>query len=709
MEQDKKRGAHHKRRFLGRELLVLFGLFLSGCFPGMGSEASVHAETSAPVKTDNSTNQALMLAQAGVPPSVSSLTTGARHRRKDEEFGGIHMEKPRLGLELSYESEEDRRSGPNFDTRNITQEFTERMILETRGWAYHPALLKYTLRFEPAWRQIREDRDPGEDGSRNVFLPGYVADFNFLEQKPYSLHLFGKREEVTTLRSGLALISDTEIDSYGADLSFKQRMLPTLLGYTHRDITQTGFFDSREERDDFRFVSRHDTGNSRTRLTATHSDNVRTSRGFTTSIENTTGAIQNTCDFGEAEKASLDSLLSYRQTESNSFDSSDSRMNENLHWRHRPNLRTDYNLDLSRTTAGDFEIETRSLRAQMIHLFRESLTTTVGGGVRMNDFTGGREQIYSGDLDMIYRRKIPWGSMSLIAGFDYEVTDRAMSVNFMQVIGESLILSIGTPTFLANDNVDLPSIQVTDATRTIVFIEGIDYRVDVLNGFVRISRIPLGGIAEGQQVLVSYRSLRDPSFDDALFSRRYGADFYLWNALSISYRHQKLDQNILSGTPAANPVDDTFQSGQIRLDWKWTETQFFFEDTDRLSGISVRRWDLSETLRVRPWREIYLSIRGLYGNTLFKERGETETFTSVRGKIDWAPARWSRLSVEGFRDVISGEFERIVNTGALATLKLSYRIWNMSIIYGFLDERDEIGGASRYRQTIRFELIRVLW
>jgi len=264
-------------------------------------------------------------------------------------------------------------------------------------------------------------------------------------------------------------------------------------------------------------------------------------------------------------------------------------------------------------------------------------------------------------------------------------------------------------TLLDNEKVDLDSILVTNVAGTIVYRENVDYTLEEIDSSVRISRTVLGAIANGQTVLVDYRYLRDPAFDDTLFGQTYGIQLHLWKAFRLSYRFFKLDQDIVSGTPPENRIDDTAHTAQLQYDLGWTNTLLSFEDTDRKSGVSLRRWRAQENLRFSPWRPLFFSIKGFYQQTEFKDSNDTEDFYGLRTIINWTPARWSRFELEGFHERISGDREDKLQTGLNASLKMSYRIWNGNISYGYLETEDKNSGQKITEQTLLFEIIRLLW
>jgi hypothetical protein len=346
----------------------------------------------------------------------------------------------------------------------------------------------------------------------------------------------------------------------------------------------------------------------------------------------------------------------------------------------------------------------------LTHLLYENLTTTLGGDATFNDFSGGQENSYEPRLDLLYQRRIPWGNFSLNGGWNYRVTTREGGDTLIPVIDEPQTLFTGVVTLLDNDGVDLNSpILVTDITGTRVFVENQDYRLIPQDSFVQIERTVFGAIADGQTVLVDYSFFGDEAFDDALFSQIYGVQFHLWNALTLSYRFQKIDQEILSGPTPNDTVDDTIHAAEMQYNVKWSNTQLTFEDIDSSSRISSRRWRAQQTFTFRPWRPLFLNLKGFYQQTEFKDRDETEDFYGLRPRVVWTPARWARFDVEGFFEKISGDTQDRTQTGLNADLNLNYRIWSGNISYNFLVLEDDNSDQKQVKQTLLFEIIRILW
>ena len=150
---------------------------------------------------------------------------------------------------------------------------------------------------------------------------------------------------------------------------------------------------------------------------------------------------------------------------------------------------------------------------------------------------------------------------------------------------ESHTLTTGGVALLSNKNVDMASIVVTSSDRSIVYIKDFDYTLEVIGTLVRISRTSFGAIAEGQSVVVNYMYLSNPAFDDALYSQSYGLGLDLWSALRIDYRYTHGRQDFLGGIRPDVLTDDTSQSLEADLTWRWSSTRMYTKTATQLLAL----------------------------------------------------------------------------------------------------------------------------
>lgn len=628
----------------------------------------------------------LFLFQASVCAGIASAEYGGR---------SFYIERPQLGLDLSYDYRTEDQEGPYVSTKNTTQALIERLDLQTEGWAYHPAFLTYLLELSPEWEQVLEEPEPGADTTRRNFLLGYSLDTTFFPYKPVTLRLLGRRQK-TVLDSSLAGRSETTSDAYGGSLTMKNRTLPTTLAYLHTTLDQTGYYDSTEVRDRASLQMRHDEKSNQTDLKALYEAVDRTALRTTTGTENFFGGAFNTWRLAPDQRGMLNSVLSYRWFTSDEYRSTGVTLGESLTWKHTPNFSTNYTIQYNGDSSQVTSVDTVSGSAGFTHLLYENLTTT--GSVRGNYSSQG-ENITGGNLSFSYQRPIPRGTIYASMGQDYSVTTRSAPQTFVSALDEPHVLRSADVTFLDHQNVVLPSIVVTSADRGIVYRLDVDYRIEVVGTSVRISRDPFGAIAEGQTVLVNYTYLGDPNYNSDTYTQSYGAGLYLWSAWRIHYRYFDSKESFLSGTPPDVLNETTMQTLDTDLAWRWTTTRFLWEDTDTTTGVSLSRWRASENLSFRPANEVSLGASGYYGETTFKETNSTETVYGYGAKMDWNWARWSKIGIESSFAKTDGASNRTEDREALARLEWYYGIWSGEFTYRFLNEQDLISGQTVNRHS----------
>jgi hypothetical protein len=619
------------------------------------------------------------------------------------------IKRPSVGGELSYEFKNNSQTHNGTTITDSSHKFEERINIQTSGWVYSPALMKYSLMFAPILNQSFEEPDQGEKMRSSSFSPDYSMSATFLEAKPYTLNIFGNRQQVSEW-AAFSGNSESVSNSYGANAQLKYAILPTTLGYNHTESEQTGFYTSNDTHDDFNLSSEHRTESSNTRLTSTYSDDNRNSENLNTQIKTFNNNLFNNYRITDDNKVTLDSTMIYSTQESGWFDTQNINLREHLGWRHTPKLQSNYSASHTRQESGDFSSDMTTLGAGLTHLLYENLTTSIGSRASQNSYSDGKETAGDGFLNFSYNRPLSWGTLGLNSGWDYLYTDRSrFTSNEALVTNETHALSLTKEIYLNHYNVNLDSLIISNNSGTIVYIENIDYTVEKINGYVRIHRVPFGSITDGQIVAVTYRYLRDAAYNDTVLTENYGFNFNLWRDWNFSYNITRITQNILAGETPQNLIDDTIQRADVRYDIGWSSTSLSYEDNNRLSSPAYTRREIQETLSFRPLLPFYMSLKGYFGQTEYKDHVETDDFYGGVATCDWLLNRWSKLRFEGFYNKTIGDYEETENTGLKTGLEFRYRIWTTRFSYQYTDQNYIKTDSQRTEQLARVELIRALW
>jgi len=644
---------------------------------------------------------------------IAFQTTGSRLYAQDDRF--FFIQRPKLGLGAYYKLEDEERQIANIQTQATNKKFRESLTVTTNGWIYHPNLMEFFLSIEPEWQQETFDQSQSafnvdQSLRRNTSVLGFDVGATLLKRKPISLNMFANRKS-GEIDFTNAQDADIERETYGARLNFTNATLPVSISLIRRKFDRTGFYQSEEERDEAQVRIQHNAKKSATQLNMLYNNSETTRTTFETiniPVETLNTEFTNAYFITDDNRVKLDSQVYNMLADYNGLDQNTWILSENLFWTHSKNLLTRYRADYNRREFDDSVNEETRFSAGLTHHLFDQLTTDLGAAAAFNNFDGGGEDIYQSNLDFLYHRSIPWGSVELGAAYDYDVTKRSGTQKIIPR-DERLTLSIGTETFLDKENVELASIVVTDLTNTTVYTENIDFQIETVGSVVRISRILTGAISDGQQVIVHYSYRIDAGYDDSRFGQTYRFSLVMWSFLHLAYSHNRIDQHIKSGEPPKDPLDDTSNTVRLGFVTKWSDTELLYDNQDRTNRNSSVTRSIKQRVNLRPAKNISLNFTGNIGDRDFPDLNEKERFYLLGTSIGWTPKSWCNFSLTGLRNSITGDRRDELNTEFATTVKLRYRIWTCSLSYRLRDQDNERYGNSLRRQEMIFQLTRHLW
>ncbi len=623
----------------------------------------------------------------------------------------FHFTRPKLGLELSYEYNREIRKGNDINSKDITNDFSEQFKIETDGWVYHPALIDFTLGLEPTWTQTREDHSTTITSNSNdtdTDLLGYYFDASVFQYKPYTFHFFARQQD-NDVTSSFSRRTNTRTRTYGSDLFLKQRTFPTTIGYVHNESQQSGFYSSSDNWDEIKLNMSLPKKNNKTELDVSLVDKTQSTNNSVTDIETLNSALKNRWDFSGDKRRYLFSSLLYRQTQGSYSNNSGTTFNQNLSWEHTKALDSNYQVLYNKNESGDFNSETMSFGAGLSYDIFDNLRTNFTCGASYSESQGGKEQIYRGGIGFDYDKDTPIGIFRLNSYHSYKQRDRKVSEDNIKAINEPHTLNDTDHVYLNQKNVNGSTVVVTDVTGTILYFENQDYTLTELTPYLRISRKPLGRIADGDTVLVSYWYENPADFDDAVFGQSYGFTYMPFQFLSFLYRYHQSEQ-IYRGGAAPDILENSIvHTGEATLDLNWSRTKLSYQDSFKNYGSSHTRWVAEETVSYIPSRNFFTLLSASYGETKFEEASENEIFYLLKSQIDYSPSRWWKVSIATFRNDISGESVNTLDHGVSVDFNMYYGIWNASVEYLYINEEDRAVDETRELSSIIFTITRRLW
>ncbi len=254
------------------------------------------------------------------------------------------------------------------EDKSIT--YQEGLEIATDGWIYHPALIKYTLRYSPEWEQLSQQTKGQDEVKTDSLLQGYLTDLTLFQFKPYTFRFFASRRR-QTVSSNLSRRSKKNIDIYGTNVIFKYPVLPTSIDYSHTENEQTGFFEFKEEIDNVRVQMKYNRHMGDSTMLTSYKDTTTVVLGKTTDLMEQKINLYNLYDI--SDNKALRSDIGYRNSDGDFIKLERYSLAENLSWKHRDNLRTDYNLRYEKNDFGTSLSEMKSLGFNLEHLLYENL------------------------------------------------------------------------------------------------------------------------------------------------------------------------------------------------------------------------------------------------------------------------------------------------------------------------------------------------
>jgi hypothetical protein len=226
------------------------------------------------------------------------------------------------------------------------------------------------------------------------------------------------------------------------------------------------------------------------------------------------------------------------------------------------------------------------------------------------------------------------------ASLGYEHYELARPANgWVDVIDESHGIDASGRFFLDKPEVDPTSVFI-QAQDGLTLVEGADYVLEEAGGFLEVVVLPGGRVAEGDQVLVSYRYRPMEIGSTPSLVASLNADLKI-KAFRIYYRRWLQD-------PAGEAFDDGQRVGRLRyldnqtaglsLTWALARTSFLIRAEHRYrvdDGYRVRSSRAGGRVTLRPGRRLWLSAGGDYSYTT-STSGKVSVL-SGNGSLRWQP------------------------------------------------------------------------
>lgn len=600
-----------------------------------------------------------------------------------------------IGMEYQFFGETIRRSNGGrirYSNHYIQEYFAGR----ANGYVYHPRLATFSSGIKLGYahqRLNRSDGDTDEQTSSNDALLGYDVRVDFLREHPFSGTLESSRDE----RILMGLFVDrflVKTDSQRGTLRWNRPGLQMDATATHSTLEEFGAVsNSRTVSDTLAYNLHHQVGrgiNTDARYTLQRYDRrfrADTANGDIdneSTLESQTAQVNNRIDLMPDRRATLRSTVRLHD-QSNNQDLRTYFWQERLQMRHTEDLRSYALASAQRSEYRTRTVDTLRGEAGVDHDLFKSLKSHLDLHGRRTDYGEVTETRVGPTGRLNYRKNTAAGVFSAGYARTLDYVERSGGTASNEIIDESIVVTIATPTFLENAQVVASSIVVTDTENQVTFVEGFDYEVVPEGQRTGLRVLPGGLLEDGATVLVDYRVEVDGDLsyiaDDQTVNVRHDFQRYVPGLSLYAQRHDLMARSVESETDP-RILEYVDQSAGLRQAWRaYAFTAEYQQYDDDLGGYDQWRTMVEGNHRLSPriglgWNAGYTStnydtqtttdfedcsryyfagghVDGTFGRNGFwrlEERSVHETGRTdqtVNGVLARVGFDWRRLSVEG--------------------------------------------------------------
>jgi hypothetical protein len=601
------------------------------------------------------------------------------------------MTVPGVTFGLSYDFETEERTGPNEDRKDSTHNYDEHLSVSTSGWVYHPALIEFNLQLKPKWNQNIDELSTGDKRKSRGFSLGVNSSATILSKKPYAFNIF-TGHSTSTVSSSFAQRSRREGYSYGASMRLDKLVFPGQIRYTHTETEQTGAVDTDRERDRYELNARFNRFVGQSRFKASYSEDKNTHRGRTI-VRSRTGVLFNN-EYALKENGvtgALRSRFRFRDVGGGTVGITSYSLSENLSLNHGNNVSTNYLMSYNVSDRDDSKSDTGNISFKLRHKLYENLGTTLSAITRRSRSDELDVNEYTGGVGIGYDRRIPWGNVNVSMGQRYTLNEVDKKDDFAQVTGERVVLTTGEVSMLKERFIDAGFIDVFDELRlNPKYEQGIDYIIIQENDEVFLECVTPSRLnddldcSNGAPVVVDYR-FSSPGVDSAYYSRNYGLKLTLGPYFSTYYRFGRSTRRFVSDIAPREPSRSQTRTIGADINLKRSTTSITYTKRDLSSPFE--EWKIKERITARPTQKIFLSLNGNYSAIKWETGGESY-YEYISGTMQFFITRRSRLTIQGFGEQVSGDFDDRLNFGFSALYEMRLRRLRGTVGYQYRDEKD---------------------
>lgn len=456
-----------------------------------------------------------------------------------------------IGLEGLFRSQETILKSNLSESPKVSL-FNAKFALNSKSYIWHPNFWKLNMNVEYTPSARRDNYIVIPDQSESQTAERFYLQSTFFIKKPLTFNFHTNLFHNFTNRD---LLTNTESykKDFGVSLAYRNGFLPFTLAWRtenwDQNELQTGRTYITKRQNLISEVEQTFTGSDRNKITYTYDDFNReypsnsNVRNFVNSLN-----FSSQWYFGKKREHSLSSLfLLHDQKGDNVF--TQIQVTENYQAKLPYNLKLVSGFNFTNYEQPGFTTKQTRASSRLQHQLFESLTSNIFYEYTKRSQIEYDETINLGSFGFQYTKSIPAeGRLTLSYEFRRYDNDRAGDQSELRIVNEEHNLTDGTTELLENPRIDIASIVVSNANKTIIYQENLDYLLIRRGEFIEIQRLPGGQIANGDPVSVDYIAMRSNTSAYVSINNAFAVNLsFINNLFEVYYRSFSQDYSDIKG------------------------------------------------------------------------------------------------------------------------------------------------------------------
>lgn len=511
--------------------------------------------------------------------------------------------------------------------------------INSKGFIWHPNFMIFDLNAKYS---------PMADSHKYLVLPNTTQTITtkmvslkniFLRKSKLRFTSNVSLNQAQSSRDNLTFIK-SDSKNFGGNLNYNNKFIPFIISYQQSSVVQEELqteniltYNSKVLQSSF---SKSFYGNDKHMLRYSHNEfeNIFSALNYDTTYTTIKDnvSLNNFFNIDSEGKYQFVSGLMY-QYDNTEIEQQKFIANESLKLKLPQNFQSNNSFNYSKMSSDDNSNINHGIVSSISHGLYSSLNTNAFCGYNRTNFVFQKKTVTKFGGSVNYRKKILTdGLLNISYKLIQKKHDSYGEIDIVNIIDEEQTLTDGNIVLLANTDIELSSIVVTDENNAIIYQENVDYFLIVRDRYVEIQRIPGGLIANNSIVHIDYTANQIGNYKYSSISNNISASVSLFkNVLNLYFSYAQFDYKNIENINILNV--DYYKIAVIgsKVNYKIGESGFEYQDKNS-SIFPYKSYKFFANVQ-KAHKKISTSLNANAQHYLFTGDSTKQTFVNLIGNF----------------------------------------------------------------------------